>query len=105
MTRQKEFIDTLSLRECGRAKPSQVQTRPSYFRERFSSCGFAVVALENPAEFALATNTAFGLWDEGGIQDSVVSTDAAMGSLLMIMIDPHAKDIVKLPATETDEVI
>ncbi len=71
----------------------------------FALCGFAVVTLQDAAEFALATNDAFGCRNEGIIKDSVVPTDPTMRSLLMIMFEPHANDVVELSSTEANEVV
>ena len=86
-------------------RPSQIGTRPSRFLMHLNLCGFAVVTLENSTEFRLATNLTFRIRNKGCIQDGVVSTDTAMGPLLMIMFEPHADYIVKLSSAEADEMI
>ena len=91
--------------EQERGWPSRIGTRLSRYLKELDLCSFAVIALQDPTEFALATNTSFRLWDEGRIQDSVVSTDTAMGPLLVIMFEPHANDVVELSFTEADEII
>ncbi len=70
-----------------------------------SSRGFAIVAFHNSGQFALATNAPFGPRDEAYVEHRVVSTDSAMGSLLVIMFQPHAKDVVELSSTEANEMI
>ncbi len=50
-------------------------------------------------------NAAFGIRNEVFIQHGVVSTDASVRPLFVIMIEPHAKDVVELTSTEAEEVI
>jgi hypothetical protein len=65
--------------------------------------GHSVITFQDPPEFALATDGPFRFRNEMFVQDCVVPTDTAMGSLLMIMFEPHAKDTVELRSTETDK--
>ena len=50
-------------------------------------------------------NTAFGIRSKVFIQHCVVPTDASVWPLLVIMFQPHAKDVVELSSTEADEMI
>ena len=85
--------------------PIQIGTRPSRFLKQLNRCGFAVVALQDSAELDSATNLAFGYWNKGVVQNSVVSTDTSMRALFVIMFQPHAENIVELPSTKADELI
>ncbi len=105
LMKQDRIRRALSTAEQGRERPSRVWTRPSRFLKGTDLCSFAIVALEDAAEFALATNDAFGCRNEGMIKDSVVPTDPTMRSLLMIMFEPHANDVVELSSTEANEVV
>ena len=67
--------------------------------------GFSIVRLDESAEFALATNSAFGFRNEGFVQYRVVPTDPAMWALLMIVFMPHAKNIVEVSSTEANEMV
>ncbi len=96
---------TLSSVEQERGWPSQIGTRPSRFLKQHNLRGFAVVALQDSTEFAFATNLTFGFWNKGIVKNGVVSTDTAMGPLLMIMFEPHANDVVELSSTEANKVV
>ena len=74
-------------------------------RRSFSSRSFAVVAPKDAAEFGLAANMSLGHWNEFLIEHRVVSADSSMRTLFVIIFQPHPKDIVQMPAAETDEVI
>ena len=41
----------------------------------------------------------------GFVKNSVISTDTAMRALLVIMFQPHAKDVVQLSSTEANEMV
>ena len=70
-----------------------------------SLCGFAVVTFQDATEFGFASNSAFRLRNEVLVQNSVVSPDTAMRALLVIMFQPHTKDVVELSSTKANEVI
>ena len=89
----------------GYARPIQAWTRPWFFLEHLDLYNSAVVALQDSTELDLATNTSFRLWDKRCIQDGGISTDTAMRALLMIMFQPHAKDLVHLSSTEANEMV
>ena len=80
-------------------------TRSLLLWERTDLCGVAIVTFQYSPEFALATNKPFGLWDKIYVEHSVFSADSAMGALLVVVLQPHAKDVVELSATEANEVI
>ena len=48
---------------------------------------------------------AFRSQNEVFIQHRTVSADTSMRSLLVIIFQPHAKDVIELSSTETNEVI
>ena len=64
----------------------------------------SVVTLQDATKFALATHGAFGLRNEGFVQNSVVPSDTSVGSLLVIVFEPNSIDVVQLVKTETEEV-
>ena len=65
--------------------PSRIGTRPSRFSKELDLCGFAIVALEDAAEFGFTTNVAFGFRNERRIKNGIIAPDTAMRPLLMIM--------------------
>ena len=67
--------------------------------------GLSVVTFQNPSKLAPATNTSSSPRGKIDVENRVVSTDAIMRAILMIVIQPHAKNVVKLSLTEADEVV
>jgi hypothetical protein len=76
-----------------------------YLQVRVDLRGFAIVTLHDPSEFGLATNGAVGIRKEVIVQNSIVSTNTAMGAWLVMMFQPRAKDVVELSSTEADEMV
>ena len=72
---------------------------------RDSLRGFAVVTFENSAEFSFASNSAFCLWYEVFVEHGVVSSDTAMRSLLVIILQPYVNNVVEFSSTEANEAI
>ena len=68
-------------------------------------CRLTVVGFHDASEFTSAANAPFGLWNEVLVQDRVVSTDAPMWSLVMIMPEPDTKDVVELIEAKAHKVI
>ena len=62
----------------------------------------AIVAFQYAAEFGLATNNAFRPGNKSLVQNSIVSTNTTMRAMLVIMFEPHAKNVVKLSSAEAD---
>ena len=69
------------------------------------SGGFAVVALENAAELALAANHADRCWHEVGVENCVVAPYSAVLPSFVIVIQPRANDVVDLVSAEANEAV
>ena len=104
MSRKQFSPDILSFRP-GNSQSSHVCTRPSCFKKLYNSCGFAVITLQDSTEFGLATNTALRIRNKRFVQNSVVSSYTSMRPLLVIIFQPHAKDVIELSSTEADEMV
>jgi len=65
----------------------------------------AIVAFEDAAEFAFASETTFRLRDEVVVQEGVISPHTAMGSLFMVILQPDMNDVIELSSAEADEMI
>ena len=100
---QKNYI--ASSRKSGAGAIHQYENLLEQLNSNENLRGFAVITFKNAAEFGLASNSAVCLRNEIVVQNGVVSTNTAMRSLLVIMFQPYAKDVVKLPAAKTDKVI
>ena len=67
--------------------------------------GVPAIRLNDAAELTLAANRAMCLWLERFVEHFVVHTDASMGSLRVVIMDPGLRDVVKLVKVEADEVV
>lgn len=100
-----------SLNDIARDENRRVGTVRQYeniielFTTHDSLCGFPVVTFQDAAEFALASHSAFCLRNEVLVEHRFASPYTAMRSLLVIVFQPHAKDVVELSSTKANEVI